>query len=260
MVGVGMGPFTTFLGKWLTRIICQNVDYFTIRDSQSSETLRALNVPETRFSAAFDLACLLEPNQIDVVDKTPTLGVSILPYFYGYGTEEDGDRCLASRIGEAVRYWLDMNEGSCVKLLPFLGIDEKDGDLHMADILYREINRPGRVNLVPYSNDPRELLGHVSRCTGVITMRYHAAVYAFAVNRPMLIIDYHPKCRTFAHDIGFPANGILSVEEVMDGLLLNKIDEFWQFPNHYLGELHVEDAKRMAQLALPPMYKCSVGV
>lgn len=254
MVGIGFGPFTSKFGILLGTLISRLVHHVTVRDSNSLEFLKKIGMPSSKFNATFDLACILEP-ETEIIKRSTSnlvLGISVLPYFYGYTNDSSRDWVLAEVIADALNQWLDSEPSGEVCLLPFLGRVEGDGDLLVLRKIQRRIKDANRVTLIPYSPDPRDLINNVRKCKAIIAMRYHAAVYAYTAQRPMVVIDYHPKCSTFANDIGLSSSAILTMENLMSGKLLNCIKKLIASPEHFLGNLNLAEARSRTRLALPP--------
>ena len=44
------------------------------------------------------------------------------------------------------------------------------------------------------------------RCNAFISARLHGAIVAYMCAIPFAIVDYHPKCRDFADDVGLPGD------------------------------------------------------
>jgi polysaccharide pyruvyl transferase WcaK-like protein len=251
MVGVGFGPFTSKLGIFLAWLISKMLDYITVRDSASFQFLQDIKMPMGRMNLTFDLACLLELENTQLVKDSPILGISALPYFFGYSREPEKDNEMASNFVRAINQWLAVAPNREVRLLTFLGREEGDGDAFVIQRIWQQLDDKSRAKIVMYSSDPRKLLSAVQDCTAVLTMRYHAAVYAYLVQRPMVIIDYHPKCRTFANDIHYRGT-LLSIDDLMNDKLLSVIEYLFQEPDLLYGDLDICEAKRRVENALPP--------
>jgi polysaccharide pyruvyl transferase WcaK-like protein len=74
-----------------------------------------------------------------------------------------------------------------------------------ADLQLRMRDRGVVATLRPYrGQDPLATVREIGRCDAFISARLHGAIVAYLCGVPFAIVDYHPKCRDFADDIGLP--------------------------------------------------------
>jgi len=56
-------------------------------------------------------------------------------------------------------------------------------------------------------------------------MRLHSCVLAYMASLPVLMLDYHPKCRGFAREVGFPPGAVVDLDQLRDtGVLTERIE------------------------------------
>jgi polysaccharide pyruvyl transferase WcaK-like protein len=101
--------------------------------------------------------------------------------------------------------------------------------------------------LIPYNPDPRQMLAQVGQCDAFIGMRYHACLFAYLGNVPLLIIDYHPKCQALAQEIDLPPQAVISLPEILDGQFQERWNNLLNSPKSFRGTLSVKIAKQRAR-------------
>ena len=64
-------------------------------------------------------------------------------------------------------------------------------------------------------------------------------------------IDYHPKCRAFAEEIGLPKHAVISIEEILNGQFWKYLKDLQGHPDDFVARLPVNTAKQRAKNGLP---------
>jgi polysaccharide pyruvyl transferase WcaK-like protein len=80
------------------------------------------------------------------------------------------------------------------------------GDEALAEDLQSRLRERGiAVMLRAYrGRDPLATVREVGRCDAFISARLHGAIVAYMCGVPFALVEYHPKCRDFADDVGLP--------------------------------------------------------
>jgi polysaccharide pyruvyl transferase WcaK-like protein len=81
-------------------------------------------------------------------------------------------------------------------------------------------------------------------------MRYHACLFAYLNNVPLLIIDYHPKCRALAEEIELPDNAIISLSEILTGGFAEHLRNLIRSPDKFLANLPIKLARNKARAGI----------
>ncbi|MCL0088327.1 polysaccharide pyruvyl transferase family protein [Dehalococcoidia bacterium] len=249
----GLGPISTTWGRFLVRTVCRIADHISVRDRASYRLLTSWGFTD-KVWLAFDLSALIEP--LDETTNNPLennkaiLGISVTPVFEHYYNSRETDFLLVNEIARAINEQIERNSQLEVYLFIFKG-KTKDHDVDITQLLQQRLQPPERVKLIPYNPDPRRMLDKVAQCHTFVGMKYHSCLFAYLSNIPLLVIDYHPKCRTLAEDIGLPPHAVISLEDILAnqfGIYLRKL---LQFPEGFLAALPVDIAKQMAKNGLP---------
>ena len=144
------------------------------------------------------------------------LGVSVTPIYEIYFSENYKDLILLDEISKSLNAWLDKTPAGEVHLFVFHG-GTHNSDFLITKLLQEKLCPSKRVKLIPYNPDPLKVLIQIKKCHAFIGMKYHSCAFAYIAEIPLLIIEYHPKCRAFAKEVGLPNYAVISLIEVLRG-------------------------------------------
>ncbi|MFC1898792.1 polysaccharide pyruvyl transferase family protein [Chloroflexota bacterium] len=256
LIGNGIGPITTRMGRFFARIICSMSDYITARDKISYQTLGNLGLANDRhYLLGFDLAALLkvEQDKRNNLGKTNsnllTLGICVTSIFAIYYCNHEKDLVLIDEIAKALNIHLAKTSNLNIHLFVFKE-GQKDSDVHLTQLLKKRLGNSGRVKLIPYNSDPRETLNQVTQCDLFIGTKYHSCIFAYISHVPLLVIDYHPKCSAFAKEVGLPDYAIVSLQDIIDGKFISYLNHLVNHPNEFLARLPINVAETNARNSL----------
>jgi polysaccharide pyruvyl transferase CsaB len=206
LCAVGVGPLRTETGRRLTRIAFELCAGATVRDAASLAELAELGVA-TAAEVTADPAFALAPAIGRVSGKgVPTvetphgvnpggrlysgtmIGVSLRPWSFG-ADQEIWESEVARGLDQVLAAGDAGDSGEHLLLLPF----QADEDLPVLRRVHDRLANPDRALLIDQPLAPAELAGLVGRCTKVLAMRYHAALFALAADVPVAALAYDPK-------------------------------------------------------------------
>lgn len=206
-VGVSIGPFDSTRDEESVAAFLQRFRYLSVRDARSHRLAHAMGL-DAITHAGCDLAALL-PALGPVVAgplKMPNapVRVGVAPCRY----REDGDYPAPSR-----RRWEEHLIATLAALrrtrevaVDVFSLNEhpRHGDRALAQALVDRLRTEGvAAEWRGYaSQDPLRTVDVLAACDVVVSARLHGAIVAYLQDVPFMIIDYHPKCRDFANDIG----------------------------------------------------------
>jgi len=195
LLGQGVGPLTTFLGKRMAASAFNDADAISVRDPDSLQALKDLGVKkQIRMTA--DMAFLLPAVQVSddvqgfTVGNMKTVGISARPM--------DKKTDVAALFGDFCR--LLYQNGSMPVLIEM--DKEEDGPL-IAEIAKRQ---GGKIPDIRKLTTPMQLQQRLLRMDSIVAMRLHAGILASTVGIPPLMVSYDPKVTSFAKmmDLGTP--------------------------------------------------------
>lgn len=239
-------------GKWgrvLAKAICRLATGISVRDRVSYDTMRTLGLRST-VAAGFDLGVMLKSVNTGQSGNDESndriLGVCITSVFEQYFGDSRRDLLLADEIARQLKHRLNVESGLRVRLFVFKD-GPRDSDLHITELLRRRLKPSERVNLIPYDPDPREMLAQVAQCCAFVGTKYHSCLFAYLSNIPLLIIDYHPKCRAFADEVGLPEHAVVSLHGVLEGQFGKELKNLTESPKRFCATLPVALARKRAR-------------
>ncbi len=262
LIGIGIEPIKTKWGAFFFKSLLGLADFISARDSTSFQIAQSMGF-KRKSVQSFDLIALL----LDFVASSPeqescgtiqanklarpkTIGLAVLPFFEIYTGDKTTDKFFVQRIAESLNKWLEKDDKNTVCLFTTKGAS-KDHDVLVTNLLCASLTPQERVRLIPYDSDPRQTLAKIGRCDAFIGMRYHSCVFAYLSGVPLLMVNYFHKCQALADDINLPRSALITPDEILDGLLEERLTLLATFPDSFVAELPPIEAKKMADKNLP---------
>ncbi|MDZ7696598.1 MAG: polysaccharide pyruvyl transferase family protein [Deltaproteobacteria bacterium] len=213
-IGVSLGPFNNQKEINECEKALNAFDFVTLRDAKSFSFINEMNI-STSAIRALDLAILL-------------------PDMISYNAENNYAGSL-NAIGVALRHEKVSKEhlnylAHCFNLMManyanmqlFLFIfcrDKYVGDHDITNELHQRIEDKTRVKIIDYSENPLLFYKIISTCKLMISMRLHAAIIAYTVGTPFVMLSYAEKCISFAHEIGLRPDHIFEMDSLVSSTL-----------------------------------------
>ena len=248
LLGIGVEPLTTEIGKFLSKSICRLSGFVSVRDTISLNILESLGLNKIRLS--FDLSALLEPRKCHKKTENKILGMSILPFFSIYYNDPERDVLMVDEITKALKKWLLNDKRNIIYLFTFKG-ESKEDDVQITKFLVQKLDQKDRVILIPYKKDPLDSLSLLSCCDAFVGMRYHSCVFAYLSNIPLLIINYFQKCGSLAEDTGLTSSALISPDDILKGKFGDYLESLMRKPGDFKAKLSTLEARSMAKEGLP---------
>ena len=193
LLGQGVGPLGSFLGKRMSLGAFKMADVVAVRDPASMQTLKNLGYTGKVHLTADSAFLLPKPAKSDeeigfAVGQMKSVGVAPRPLGKG--------RDIAALIGDFCR--LLYQSGS----MPVLIAMDKEEDIPLNLEIAKQ--QGGRIPDLHKSVTPMQIQQRIARMDGIVAMRLHAGILATTVGVPPLMISYDPKVSAFARmlDIG----------------------------------------------------------
>jgi polysaccharide pyruvyl transferase CsaB len=196
LLGQGVGPLNTFLGKTATRFAFRHASAVAVRDEESSKLLHSIGVVRP-MSVTADTAFLMpefspeKDNDSSNYEVAGMKTVGLAPRPHGKGDE------VAKLFSEIAK--LLFANGYMPMLLEM--DREMDGPLLQAI----EKVHGGKIASMKKIGSPRELQKRMIRMEAVISVRLHGGIIASTVGVPSLLLSYDPKVASFAKQANLPA-------------------------------------------------------
>ena len=194
---VGVGPLHTPAARQFSQAIVELAAFASVRDAESLEALRALDVPVARVQSAADGAWLLPPVPAAATGAVrPVLGVALREW------------PAAGAWEPAVIAALGAFQRETGGTLQFVAMQQlADGaldDAALAERIGAQLPHPERVLRTGWTGSPAQAAAALAGCDAVLAMRYHAALFAAQAGVPVVALAYDPKVRQLLQALGQP--------------------------------------------------------
>ena len=222
MLGQGIGPLNTMIGRTLGKAAFKAADVLVVRDPDSVQTLSKLGVPN-RAKLAADMAFLLPAPDMDTAGEAFEVGgmrgVGIIARPWGK-TEE-----IVKLFSELCNYMMQR------RFMPVLiEMDRaEDGPLITQIEKFQGGKIPNLRNLQSAAHFQQRLM----RLDGLISMRLHGGILATSVGMAPTMISYDPKVTAFNKLMGLPpalSLGGLTAERIFEQYMSMQADREKQAP------------------------------
>lgn len=183
MRSVGLGPFESGLARAVARVVCRMQSSISVRDGVSASLLEKWRIPHTRVE---DLALPFVRSWLPVHGRDSFEPPMVLaaPAYARCSPVWWADtlrRTLAATNAESLVFLASARQG---------GGSDEEVVARIRELLPEWAERTSEVH---YSGDPEQALALIDRATTVVAARYHVALCARALGRPVVIDRYHPK-------------------------------------------------------------------
>jgi polysaccharide pyruvyl transferase WcaK-like protein len=201
--GVSIGPFRDAGAEAACGRVLERLAFVGVRDRQSLERGRKA-APKARVELTFDLAPLLFEATGAAVETGERRGLGVA--LCGFARPED-------RVGEPARVEAVARALGGADEVVLIDLNaEPDTDARVHEALREKVRVP--VRHLRYAEDPLAVARAIAGVRGLIAMRLHAAVFAFLVRTPTLLLGYHEKCAAWAEMIGLDRSMIFDASAI----------------------------------------------
>jgi len=255
-LGMGFGPFYRRPTRWVTRLGLKFCDRVSVRDATSLREISGW-IKAQNLVVAFDLAALLADGSTNLTAPTRAknrrcriLGISVTSVRQSMTGGPRVEAAFWRRLASALSKTLEDRPGLTVKVVVLRG-GNREADTTLSHDLYQAIENahPGRSELIPYSRDPREILGSIAACDAFVATRYHAGLLAYLAGCNLLFFAYHRKVCDLAREIGLSESACMKPSEKLpEEVLYEKLNQLIDGQDPYQAQLPVGDAIRRAWL------------
>lgn len=203
ILGQGIGPLRRRSSRYLSRLVLNQVDLITVRDTESAELLAELGVCKPPVYVTADPSFMLTAcppdeasailSKLGLMPSEPLIGVSLRQW----ADVPDIEHIAAKALGV-------LSERLRAKIL-LLTMHTPD-DLGLAKCI-QQLSASSYIIVQPEPWTPAQVLGVVGHCELLIGMRLHALILATIAGVPSVGLSYDPKVENFLR-----ASGQTSIE------------------------------------------------
>jgi polysaccharide pyruvyl transferase CsaB len=207
LLSVGVGPFYTRVGRWMTSVVARLARVRTVRDDASAQALAELGVYGVEV-AADPIFSLLESGASRVKrsstdGRRPIVVVSVRPWFHKVETGgADRWRHLCSAVARRLDGLVEAGWG--VRFVSMYWPRDRDAAAEVLGLMTG--GTAAEIDSRPLSwPDLIEVLASANLC---LAMRYHAVAAASLARAPVVGLIYEPKVAELVRALGLPAIGV----------------------------------------------------
>ncbi|NLY20490.1 MAG: polysaccharide pyruvyl transferase CsaB [Tissierellia bacterium] len=190
VIANGIGPIDKPFNRRMTKKILNRVDYITLRDEDSFEFVKELNVKNPKIEVTSDPVFRLKETSEERIDEIFEL------------EKFPKDRKL---VGISLRNWKNI-DNIIENLSEFCNriISEEDVDIVFIPMHFPEdldiskqvmdkIEYRDNIHILDNKYSAEEIIGVISRLDIILAMRLHALIYAIKCETPIVGLVYDPK-------------------------------------------------------------------
>jgi len=220
-----VGPFRTWLGRFLVRLSLNSCDFLLIRDPISYEIVNQLGIRSTKI-LTYDTALLFtEANEVNPGANNlhrPVIGVSAGIYSNSLSKEQVQNyiESHAEALDDAVEKY-----GFTVAFLPHYISGFSNDDLDVSNRIIEKMDNKHKARIITTDGVP-EFKYLLNQMDLVLSSKMHPAILAATAYVPVLCIVYDHKQTGFFQRLDM-AQCTLDISEVSHEKLIDKIGQVW---------------------------------
>lgn len=186
----GLGPLST-RSERLCRRVFRSVDIISLRDRDSWNVVRAMNLPKTKVILGADP--VLNGKDTDTEKLAPLRRLALFPRG---GTRRADELALADSVAALAEH-----RGLDVAVAAMNPHEDRGAVRRITDRLTLRLH-DANLHVTEASSDPDAILRLIGRSSLVVSERLHALILAFRADVPCIGIDRDPKIGAFLREIG----------------------------------------------------------
>jgi polysaccharide pyruvyl transferase WcaK-like protein/chemotaxis methyl-accepting protein methylase len=198
-MSVGAGPVDRTLGRILVKAALSLADYRSYRDDASRDYLRGIGFPAERDPVYPDLAfglpeALLPPDHAASNGTRRIVGLGLMEYAGRYSAADPRPETYAAYLDALAVFatWL-LEHDYDIRLL--LGDSDARVISEFRSVLEAQLGGYDEQRIVvPPGGSVEELLAELAATDIVVATRFHNALLALLLNKPVISISFHHKC------------------------------------------------------------------
>lgn len=208
LIGHSIGPFTKEKEIRAFTKTMKRVRLINVRESETLEYLKNLDLKNVRVELTADPAFCLEPetknldslwNAYNLPNNKIMIGIAPSQGIAYFGETSYADHLKALR--DLIDY-LTREFNSHVVLIPHVqDIPLKNNDRVICELLYRKLGFPENVTILSLSHSAEEIRAIVGKLNVIIAERMHVAIASLSQNIPTFAIGYSLKAKGILGDI-----------------------------------------------------------
>ncbi len=219
-----VGPFRTWMGRFLAKFSLSSCDHLLIRDSISYGIIKRLDIKASKI-LTYDTALLYTPQQKNVHNDFPSPSLGVCPGIYSHSLSKEETKNYILAHAKALDAAIDKH-GFSVVFLPHYVSGFPNDDLHVSKLILYKMKNKHRAKIVNASG-VEEFKLYLDQMDMIISSKMHPAVLGASGYVPLLGIVYDHKQTSFFERLGM-IDCTLGLRMVSYEHLSVKIDQVWE--------------------------------
>lgn len=238
------------VGCLILKLFSKCCKCISVRDYASYETITKYTDKEIH--KGFDTAILLdqkrESHYLPLDSKEIHVGLSFTPVFANFFNEPRLDYLLAEGLSNSLYKILKKEKLIHLTLFSFNSSSSSSDSPIIYHVLRKLSDKFGdRLSFVEYDGNINRYLSKLEEMDAFVCCKYHSIIFAYMNLLPMMIIQYHPKIYAIYDEIGLPNEAILSLKEIADSQLENRLISLLRNAKDYVARFSLSEAKVKAK-------------
>ncbi|MGD7024736.1 polysaccharide pyruvyl transferase family protein [Rossellomorea vietnamensis] len=206
--GVGVGPLSTKLGKFLVKNLTDIASTISVRDENSKLLLKHIGVKK-------EVAVIGDPAFSNKVPSTKEkkdlmkVGVTAVPYFSKDYWPVHDEVKYNSFVNSFAANLDKLIQDSNAELIFFS--TKYPEDVKVTEDIYKQLVNKERASINVNNMKPNELIELTADLDLVIGTRLHSLIISILTKTPVIGIEYHNKVKDFMEEVNLPEYS-LSIE------------------------------------------------
>lgn len=235
IIGVGSGPVSNGLIKYLIRKSIKNASLISVRDVESKEFLLSLN------------------NDIDIEVHPDWVLSSAFDEFLKLSSEREENRMFIHVTGnnidqvniliKSIKNLREQNKDLKITV----GTDNtQERQYNTAQYIFDQLgSTDDRLYLY---DDPQRLISELSRCRYIVTDKLHVGICGIRMGKQVLSLPIHPKIFRFYKQINYNTNYVFPFDSISADLLTERLADLIEDKNKIAIDKLMCDADKNIEL------------
>jgi colanic acid/amylovoran biosynthesis protein len=218
-----VGPFRTFVGRYLTKIALNKCDSVLVREPISRDEVENLKI-DSNVILTSDTSLLFTGPKRKIAEKCTDRVIAVCPGVYGNVLSEKEISRYVSAHAEALDKAIEKH-GFSVLFLPHAVRGFRYDDLDISRLILGKMKHANKAEIVE-ARSVEEFKSMIDIVDMVISSKLHPTVLASSGFVPSLSVAYDHKQTGFMMNLGL-SDCVLAIGEITSDRLLSKIEHVW---------------------------------
>jgi polysaccharide pyruvyl transferase WcaK-like protein len=205
-VSVGAGPIYSALGKYFVKSALSRAHFRSYRDNASLEYLKSIGFPINSDRLYPDLVFSLPEAMLrhdgERKGRRSIVGIGVMPYAGRYSVAKPSDSTHAEYLETLVTFarWL-LTHDYDIRLL--IGeVSDRNTSEEFKSLLKASLDQYDEQRIIDQvALSVEQWLPQIAATDMVVATRFHNIVLALLLNKPVISISFHHKCKSLMEDM-----------------------------------------------------------